>query len=356
MKLNVCGLFLTALGLLSIPDVFPATGDNKPEALLNSVWRGGSARPAIRKLGTIDCDLVETTPIVFRGKFYRYEWVRKSYRKNVLQQDHFRLVEPDSGLDTSPFAEGYMFGSVYVEDNTIYVTGTHKGREGDHIRMFRSRNMKEWDSWIIFDGPGFGIFNSSLCKAGPEYVLMFEIDKPPDQAGAAFTARFLKSRDLRRWELTPPECNYAKDRYTAPHCLRYLDGWFYDFYLEAHDGYETRVVRSRDLIHWEASPFNPVLRASHEDKIIANLRLTEEERHRISEAQNINNSDIDFCEFRGRLVINYSWGNQKGIEFLAEAVYDGTEVDFLRAWFPDFNSAQNRNPSIRNLLESKNLK
>ncbi len=324
--------------LLSSPAAFLPANCQSAE----SSWR--AERPVIRKLGTIDCDLVETTPIVFRDKLYRFEWVRKSYRKNRLQKDHFRLVAHDSGQATRPFAEGYIFGSAYVEDDTIYVTGTFKSRQGDHIRMFRSQDLREWDSWIIFDRPGFGIFNTSLCKAGSEYVLMFEIDKPVDQAGAAFTARFLKSQDFRRWKLTPPECNYAKDRYTAPHCLRYLNGWFYDFYLEAHIGYETRVVRSRDLIHWEPSPLNPVLRASDEDKLIANRRLTEEERRRIAAARNINNSDIDFCEFEGKMVINYSWGNQQGIEFLAEAVYDGKEADFLRAWFPGVKSAQKRNP------------
>jgi alpha-L-fucosidase len=296
-------------------------------------------RPAIRKLGTIDCDLVETTPVVFRGKLYRFEWVRAGYRKNTLHRDYFRLVEPDSGLPTEPFAEGYTFGSAYVESGTIYVTGTHKSREGDRIRMFRSRDMRRWDSSVVFDRPGYGIFNTSLCRAGRGYVLMFEIDKPADEAGVAFTARFLRSQDLRRWELTPPACNYARDRYTAPHCLRYLDGWFYDFYLEAHDGYETRVVRSRDLIRWDSSPLNPVLRASEDDRLILNPRLTEEERQRIAAARNINNSDIDFCEFEGRLIINYSWGNQQGIEFLAEAVYDGTEADFLRAWFPEASPA-----------------
>lgn len=295
-------------------------------------------RPVIRKLGTIDCDLVETTPIVFRGKLYRFEWVRTSYRTNALQKDYFRLVEHDSGQAGRPFAEGYMFGSAYVEDDTIYVTGTFKGGAGDHIRMFRSLDMKRWDSWIIFGRPEFRIFNTSLCKAGREYVLMFEIDKPIEQAGVAFTARFLKSRDLRDWQLTPPECNYAKDRYTAPHCLRYLDGWFYDFYLEAQDGYETRVVRSRDLVSWEPSPLNPVLRASDEDRLIANPRMTDSERRRIREARNINNSDIDFCEFEGKLVIHYTWGNQQGIEFLAEAAYEGTEADFLRAWFPEIKS------------------
>ena len=163
---------------------------------------------------------------------------------------------------------------------------------------------------------------------------MFEIDRPAEEAGVPFTARFAKSRDLKTWTITPPECNYSKDRYTAPHCLRWLDGWFYDFYLEAHDGYEMRVVRSRDLVHWESSPLNPVLRASPEDKLIANARLNGEQRARIANAVDLNNSDIDFCEWQGRLVINYSWGNQVGVEHLAEALYDGTEKAFLRGWWP----------------------
>jgi hypothetical protein len=292
------------------------------------------SRPKIIKLGTIDCDLVETTPIVFRGRVYRCEWVRTSYAGNLLKEDYIRLVDRETGEVTAPFGRGYMFASAYVEGGTVYVTGTRKSKEADQIRMFASRDLAHWDEWIVFDQPGFGIFNTSLCKAGKEYVLLFEIDRPADQAGVPFTARFLKSQDLRSWQLTQPECVYAKDRYTAPHCLRYLDGWFYDFYLEAFRGYEMRVVRSRDLAHWDPSPLNPVLRASAEDRKIANPRLTPAQRERIASAVNLNNSDIDFCEYQGRLIINYSWGNQQGIEHLAEAVYEGSEAEFLQAWFP----------------------
>ena len=38
------------------------------------------------------------------------------------------------------------------------------------------------------------------------------------------------------------------------HCLRYLDGYFYNFFLASLPGsYEMHVVRSKDLIHWELS-------------------------------------------------------------------------------------------------------
>ena len=293
-------------------------------------------RPLIRKLGTIDLDLVETTPVVFGGKLWRFEWVRQGlgqqYWDNQRRTNYFRFRDPATGEVTAPFADGHEFGSAFVNGDTIYVTGT-KGRS--RVNMFASRDLKSWKSWPVINDGRYGIFNTSLCKAGEEFVLMFEIDKPKDEAGVAFTARFAKSPDLRTWTLTPSECNYAKDRYTAPHCLRWLDGWFYDFYLEAHQGYEMRVVRSRDLIHWEASPLNPVLRASPEDKLIANPKLSDAQRTRIANATNLNNSDIDFCEWQGRLVINYSWGNQQGIEHLAEAVYDGMEAQFLRGWFPE---------------------
>ena len=65
-----------------------------------------------------------------------------------------------------------------------------------------------------------------------------------------------------------------------------------------------------------------------------NVRRRKWQRARVANAVDANNSDIDFCEWQGRLVINYSWGNQQGVEHLAEAVYDGSLAQFLRGWFP----------------------
>lgn len=291
-------------------------------------------RPLIRKLGTIDLDLVETTPIVFQGRLWRFEWVRQGvgqqYWANQRRTNYFRFRNPESGEVTPPFADGHEFGSAFVEGDRVFVTGT-QGRS--RVNLFASRDLKTWETWPVISDGRYGIFNTSMCKAGDEFTLMFEIDKPKEEAGVPFTARFAKSRDLKNWTITPPEYNYAKDRYTAPHCLRWLDGWYYDFFLEAHDGYEMRVVRSRDLIHWEARALNPVLRASPDDKIIANSKLTDPQRTRIANAINLNNSDLDFCEWQGRLFINYSWGNQQGVEHLAEAIYDGSLAQFLAGWF-----------------------
>jgi lysophospholipase L1-like esterase len=289
-------------------------------------------RPLIRKLGTVDLDLVETTPVVVSNRLWRFEWVREGYWNNQRKTNYFRFRDPQTGEVTESFADGHEFGSAFVNNGVVYVTGTFGRGE---VNVFASRDLKNWEKWNAIPAGKYGIFNTSVCKANGEFVLMFEIDKPVEEAGAAFTARFAKSPDLRKWTLTAPECNYAKDRYTAPHCLRWLDGWFYDFYLEAHDGYEMRVVRSRDLMKWEPSPLDPVLKASAEDRRIANRNLPDAQRVRVANAMNLNNSDIDFCEFDGQLRITYSWGNQQGTEHLAEAIFDGTEAEFLRGWFAE---------------------
>lgn len=299
------------------------------------ILKGASLmKPHIAKLGTIDLDLVETTPIVFGGQVYRFEYVRDRYWANDTGDSYFRFVEHESGRPSKPFARGYHLGNVFVEGDILFVTATNTW-DGERVDIFSSRDMEGWECWNALNLPGYGIFNTSLCRGPDGYVLMFEVGNPPEVAGVGFTARFAVSSDMRHWKLTPPECNYSKDRYTAPHCLRYHDGDYYNFYLEALPGrYEQYVVRSRDLVHWESSALNPVLQASDEDRIIANPNLTSQQRERIRTARNINNSDIDFCEYKGELVINYSWGDQKGVEHLAEARFAGTLAEFLTGWFP----------------------
>jgi hypothetical protein len=49
--------------------------------------------PRIRKLGTLECDMVEATPIVFEGRLYFFEYVRPDYRHKepTLTGSYFRF-------------------------------------------------------------------------------------------------------------------------------------------------------------------------------------------------------------------------------------------------------------------------
>lgn len=316
---------LTLVTLISLP-------------LLLSLACGALAatRPIISKLGTIDCDMVESTPVVFKGKLYRFEYVRTNYKPNTTGDSYFRFIDVASGKPTAAFAKGYHLGSAYVEGDTVYAYGV-KIWGASEIGVFRSNDLKTWQSDTALKTPGWGIFNNSVCKGRKGYVMAIELGEPPDVVGVGFTMRFAESTDLIHWKITPENQVFSKDRYTACPAIRFLDDQYYMIYLEAKPGpsYVPCMVRSRDLTHWESSSLNPILSFSDDDKKIASPALTAEQRKHIAESKDINNSDIDLCEFAGKTVIYYSWGNQQGIEFLAEAMYDGGLAEFLKSFFPE---------------------
>lgn len=294
----------------------------------------GIHRPQIVKLGTIDCGMVETSPIVFNNQLYRFEYVRENYPDNDSGDSYFRIISTRTGEQISRFGQSWHLGSAFVYQDSVYVTAVN-GWGGERIDLFTSADLQTWNQKKIIDLPGNTLYNTSLCRSDSLFVLMYEIGDPPEEAGARFTARFATSNNLSDWTVTPSECNFDKNRYTAPHALRYFNGYYYNFYLEAKrkNSYETYVVRSRDLIHWEASRVNPVLKADEADKQLASDKLTDSQKRMIAAATNSNNSDIDFCEFDGKVIIYYSWGNQKGTEFLASAFFEGSLDDFLLSWF-----------------------
>jgi len=284
-----------------------------------------SAKPVIKKLGTIDCDLVESTPVVWKGRLYRFEYVRHPwYKPNKTGQSYFRFVDVESGAYTPSFAVGYHLGSAHVEGDTVYAYGV-SAWGASSMRVFWSDDMVNWQSQSAFDTDNWGIYNNSICKDEHGYVMAFELGEPPEVVGIRFTNRFAFSTDLLNWEILPPDRVFTLDRYSACPVIRFFGGYYYMIYLEEYPGpsYYPHMVRSRDLVKWESSPFNPILTPSDEDKVVANPSISYEERARIASIINVNNSDVDLCEFNGKTVIYYSWGTQMGDEFLAQAEYDG---------------------------------
>lgn len=306
-----------------------------PAVLVLTAAAARADQPVIHKRGTVECDMVEVTPIVWKGKLYRFEYLRDSYKHNPVKQACFRFVDLETGAPTEPFALGYHLGCAFTEGGKMFVYGV-KEWGYDAIEVFWSDDLKTWKNQTALKEPRAKIYNTSVCKDRLGYTMAIEFGEPPELVGKGFTNLFAWSKDLLNWKLLPPRCVYTKERYSACPALRFLDDWYYMIYLEAYPNwyFAPHIVRSKDLEHWESSPLNPIMRPGPEDKQIANPKLTDEERKRIADAQDINNSDVDFCEYKGKTIIYYSWGNQKGIEFLAEAYYEGPESQFLKAYFP----------------------
>jgi alpha-L-fucosidase len=220
----------------------------------------------------------------------------------------------------------------------MYSVGIEGDWGSDTLHIFTSCDLENWECSGEIHLPGWRIFNTCVCKMNGVYTLLMEIDAPAEEAGVPFTFRFATSKDMLHWELTPKECVFQKDRYAGgPSIYALDDGYYYVLYLEAYPGpsYSNCIARSCDLINWEYSPINPVMMYNeYEDKKIANPFLTVEEQKQIDEALDINNSDMELCEFNGRTIIYYSWGNQQGMEFLAETSFEGSMKEFLQGWFP----------------------
>jgi len=302
--------------------------------------------PKIRRHGTIKYGTVESTPIVFGDNLYRFEYCRPASSDHLKSRNtynpnpwsSFHLIDMKTGRQTPSFAQNHHLGCAYTDGGIMYAVGVDGEWGGDTLHIFSSSDLTEWECISTLQLPGWKIYNTGVCKMNGIYTLLMEISAPVEEAGERpFTFRFATSPDMIHWELTPRECVFQKDRYAGgPAIYTVDDGYYYVLYLEAYPGpsYSNCIARSKDLIRWEYSPINPVMMYNEaEDKQIANPFLTPEEQQQIADALDINNSDMEICEFNGRTIIYYSWGNQQGIEFLAEASYEGTMKEFLQSWF-----------------------
>lgn len=292
---------------------------------------------AIEKLGTIECDLMETTPVIFRGRLYRLEYRRAKSPRNPADESLQHFVDVETGETTAPFAHGFHFSSAFVAGDTVYVYGVKEGN-GPNIYVFWTQDFRRWSFQPALEMPGWGLFNSSVCRGPEGYIMAFEVGNPPEMTGTPFTAYFAESDDLLDWRFLGTERVFTREHYNACPTLRYVNGYYYLLYLAnvssgGETEYATHIARSTDLIHWEKSPRNPVLRRSQEDHRIYNAALSPTEQKRIANAVNINNSDIDLCEYKGEVLIYYSWGNQNYVEHLAQARFDGSLEELLESFF-----------------------
>src|SRR6187549_1159929 len=126
-QLTVSLLALSSFPLAAVQAIEPSA---PPEA------------PAVVKKGTIDLDLCETSPFVFKGKLYRLEWHRKASR--------LRIMDHDTQTEVSNFAPKHRFPCVFVEGDTVHVYGTKEDRGwfGNTLTVFTSKDLLEWKEQV----------------------------------------------------------------------------------------------------------------------------------------------------------------------------------------------------------------
>lgn len=299
-------------------------------------------RKKLVKKGTLEINVVESTPVVWKGELLRFEWVRNKEWGNAggitRQEGYYHFVNMKTNEVGNGFAFDHSFGCCYAENNTMYAYGVRGKGGGNFMDMFWSEDMVNWKTKQILEfAEDIKLYNTSVCKGADGYIMAIEIGGSNPIVGRPFTIIFAKSENLLDWELlSTDEHVYSQDRYTACPSIRYYDGYYYIVYLEGMPCYRwiPYIVRSRDLKTFELGIVQPFMWFDDDDKIVQNPeRFTREQLEYIENAVDCNNSDVDFCDYEGKTVILYSWGNQYGKEFLAEASYDGTLEELLKSYF-----------------------
>lgn len=300
-------------------------------------------RKKMEKKGTVKVGVVESTPIVWQDRLLRFEWVRSADwgdGHDDRKEGYYHFVDMETEEEVGvPFAHAHAFGCAYSEDGVMYAHGV-RGNAGktNIIDVYYSRDLIHWESKTAITLPeGMEVYNTSVCNDDDGYAMAIEVAGDKELLGGIYTIIFAKSKNLFDWEVLPIDRHiYLKERYAACPSIRYVDGFYYMIYLEICPLFRLfpYIVRTRDFETFEPGLINPFMVTDNDDKKVPHPeRFTKEELDLIAISGDNNNSDVDLCEYNGKTVILYSWGNQLGREFLACAEYDGGLKEFLESFF-----------------------
>ncbi|MBR5427266.1 MAG: hypothetical protein IK118_02865 [Clostridia bacterium] len=320
-----------------------------------SIGQKTGRAPVIKKLGALGRGM-EQTPVVWKNELYLVE---SREPDGVCPRQYIRVRKESTGEVSAPFGEEYYFASAFAEGDTLYVFATsrfddrpltmyqsedpdawHDPRGGHRVRMFRTKDLISWEENDIIEVPARRLWNTSVCRGAEEYVMAIEVSALPGRedpaVGVPFTCFFARSKDLLHWELLPDGCAYTPARYNACPALRYAEGYYYMICLEALpcQRYAPYIYRTKDFELWEVGFHNPIMMWGDDDRRInPGCSLSPEDRALLETGLNINCSDLDLCEYRGKTRIYYANGDQMTYSFLCEAEYDGPLNEFLAAFF-----------------------
>jgi alpha-L-fucosidase len=292
------------------------------------------SHPLIKR-GKLGSPLVEVTPFVFRDRLYRLEnWQMQwefpgSADGTACQQDQVRIRDLATGTVVATPLTGYGLGLAFVWEDRVHVFAGHWGAGAKwnitEIALTTSTDLTHWTTpeIVLRASPDEKLFNVGVCRGDGKFVLLVESNDP---RWPPFTFKYFTSTDLRSWQPVP-DAIYGHDKYVGGPALYHEGGWYYTLYLEALSGprYETRVTRSRDLVHWTDAPAGRPFLTFDTAQPVHPLRSTT-----IRES---NASDAELCFWQGRTLVYFTGGDQQVCGDLRWAEFNGTPRELLEAFY-----------------------
>jgi hypothetical protein len=279
------------------------------------------ARPRLVKLPLALGQAMENTPVIYQDRpllVLNHRDDTKNKTDGYTSSMYLYIQDLATGRELVRFGQGHSFANAFVDGPVLHVFAS-EGTNRDwfqSIHHFWSTNLTNWQRALaIPQEKGEHLFNASVCRDDQGYIMAYESDKP-----VLFCFKFARSKDLSRWEKIPGLVfTGVNNEYSACPVLRYVAPYYYVIYLHAagpgRTGWVSFMARSRDLVTWELSPFNPILEAGP--------------------GEGINNSDVDLFEFEGRTYLFYATGDQASWGAVRVAQYDGPMKEFFNRHFPE---------------------
>lgn len=291
----------------------------------------------ITKQGKLNSPLVEVTPFVFNERFYLLEnWQRQwefpgSPENGMFAEDEVRIRDSEKDEIVSIPLVGHGLGMALVWEDRVYVFagnwGTEKKWQIKSIEMTSSSDLTTWSppTTVLTANADESYFNVSVCRAKDRFYLLVESNDP---RWPAFTFKYFSSNDLVHWEPIP-DAIYGREKYVGGPAFYSFGEWFYTLYLQSlgEGTYETRVTRSKDLVHWQDAPVERPFVSFDPTQPVHPLRP--------SEIREKNASDVEICEWQGKTHVYFTGGDQHLAGDLQLGLYDGPPQKLLEYFFAE---------------------
>lgn len=281
----------------------------------------------------------EMSPFVFKGKRYRVEdvmfssLVGKEVKFN-FHEDFFRIRDLETGMPVSHPLINHYFATVFVHDGKAYAFSADYGHDDNPwwhcqaIDVIVSDDLISWSRPVpAIQAENESLFNNAVTEVDGRFYLLYETN---DKKYPPFTFKFAWSDDLIHWNKISGAL-YGTDKYVGGPSMYYVAPYFYVTYVNHNqkaDGspfYDSRIVRSRDLIAWEEPPdVRPVVYPDF-------THVIEPVNH--PDQFEINASDVEFEEKDGKVIAYWNGGNQWDLCDSQSAEYDGSLKQLFESFF-----------------------
>lgn len=283
----------------------------------------------------LESPLVEVTPFVFQDKLYLMESWQKQWEfsfeqhQQLFEQDEVRIRDVAGDRIVSTPLVGHGLAYTFVWEGRAYVFGSYWGTEKKwevrEVSMTSSTDLETWEKpqVVLRSNDDEKFFNVAVCRGPEKFVMLVETNDP---RWPAFTFKYFTSDDLIHWEQVP-DAYYGVDKYVGGPALYHEGDYYYTLYLQSlgDNHYETRITRSKDLVHWEDAPEDRPFVTFQPDARVHPLRP-----HYVREQ---NASDAELVYWQGKTIVYYTGGDQQYCGDLQRAEFAGTPQELLEHFF-----------------------